>query len=85
MRADIFINTWKNTAVIPYSAFCSDESGEYVWMYENGIVSRIDVTPLYRYSKGIVVGDCFKGGEQLVKEPIEILYDGMTVSVSTEE
>lgn len=85
VRADIFVNTWKNTAVVPYSALCSDENGEYVWLYENGAVSRVDIDPQYRYTKGVVVEGVFKGGEQLVKDPGEMLYNGMVVSVSTEE
>ncbi|MBQ1955464.1 MAG: HlyD family efflux transporter periplasmic adaptor subunit [Clostridia bacterium] len=85
VRADIFINTWKNAAVIPYLAICSDETGEFVWLYENGRISRVNIFPEYRYAKGVVVTEGFKGGEQLVADPTDKLCNGMAVSIRTED
>ena len=85
VRADIFVNTWKDAAVIPYSALCSDGEGEYVWVYEDGTVVRTDIDSEYKFAKGVVVTGVFTGGELLVKDPDDGIYSGMAVSVSSEE
>ena len=79
VRADIFINTWKDATVIPYSAVYSENGKEYVWVFVDGIINKLEIEPVYKYTEGVVVEGLFNGGELIVNDPANEFRDGMSV------
>lgn len=81
IRADIFINVWKDAVVVPYSAVCCcDDGGEYVWVWNNGTAEKKQIDPVYEYAKGAVTCGELSAGVMLVDNPEDWLRDGMAVS-----
>lgn len=74
-----------NAVVIPVNAVQSDETGKYVFIAQNGgngktVARKIPVNIGDAYGSMVEVKTGLKGGEQIVSEGYQDLYDGQAIS-----
>lgn len=69
----------ENTLVLPYEYVQTDSEGDYVYVVENGIVVRKNVTIGIASSTEAQIVDGLNTGDKIVTGNYEILSDGMAV------
>jgi RND family efflux transporter MFP subunit len=69
----------ENTLVLPYEYVQTDSEGDYVYVVENGIVVRKNVTIGIASSTEAQIVDGLNAGDKIVTGNYEILSDGMAV------
>ena len=69
----------ENTLVLPYEYIQTDSEGDYVYVVENGIVVRKNVTIGIASSTEAQIVDGLNAGDKIVTGNYEILSDGMAV------
>ncbi len=74
-----------NAVVIPVNAVQSDETGKYVFIAQSGgngktVAKKITVNIGDAYGSMVEVKTGLKGGEQIVSEGYQDLYDGQAIS-----
>lgn len=82
MFAEVFLDTNDEEGVlIPGEALVMDGDKRFVWVVDNGRVSRREVAAGRSDGKNVIVSSGLKDGEEVATTNIDILKDGMTVSV----
>ena len=74
----------ENTLVLPYEYIQTDSDGDYVYVVENGIVTRKNVTIGIASSTQAQILEGLSEGEQVITSGYDTLAEGMTVAVMPE-
>lgn len=70
--ADIFLSEAREVLVLPYSAIGQDDSGEFVYVYENGKAVRREILTGAEFSDGAEITDGINSADIVFSDP-EIL------------
>ncbi len=68
-----------DTIVLPYELIQTDSTGDYVYVLENGLVTRKDVTIGISNSTDAQITDGLSVGEKVISSDVSILTEGMPV------
>lgn len=71
----------ENTLVLPYEYIQTDADGDYVYVVENGVVTRKNVTIGIASSTEAQITEGLSAGEQIITSGYDTLVEGMPVSV----
>ena len=70
-----------DTIVLPYEMVQTDSTGDYVYVLENGLVTRKDVTIGISTSTDAQITDGLSVGDQVISSDVSNLTEGMAVTV----
>ncbi len=68
-----------DTIVLPYELIQTDSTGDYVYVLENGLVTRKDVTIGISNSTDAQITDGLSVGDKVISSDVSILTEGMPV------
>ncbi|WP_022772900.1 efflux RND transporter periplasmic adaptor subunit [Butyrivibrio sp. AE2015] len=71
-----------NTIVLPYEYIQTDAEGDYVYVVENGVVTRKNVTVGISTSTEAQVIEGLSEGDEVISSDVSILTEGMAVAVN---
>jgi RND family efflux transporter MFP subunit len=71
-----------DTIVLPYEYIMTDSDGDYVYVVENGLVTRRNVTVGISSSTQAQIVDGLSIGEKVISADFDSLMDGMAVSIA---
>ncbi|SFC60242.1 efflux RND transporter periplasmic adaptor subunit [Butyrivibrio sp. YAB3001] len=71
-----------NTLVLPYEYVQTDSAGDYVYVVENGLVARKNVSIGIASSTDAQIVDGLSEGEQIITSGYDTLFEGMPVLVT---
>ena len=71
----------ENTIVLPYEYILTDSTGDYVYVVENGLVTRKDVTIGISNSTEAEIVEGLTAGDEVISSDTSILVEGMPVQV----
>ncbi len=74
-----------NTIVLPYELVQTDATGDYVYVLENGVVARRDVTIGISNSTEAQITEGLSEGDSVISSDVSTLIEGMAVSKMTEQ
>ena len=81
----VFLEEMPQTPVVPASAFMSDKEGSFVYVVDDNVCRRQEVTNIYQDGSIVGIGSGLKPGEQIVQTGGGTLADGQrVVAVPTE-
>ncbi len=75
----------ENTLVLPYEYVQTDSEGDYVYVVENGVVTRKNVTIGIASSTEAQILDGISAGDEIITSDYENLTEGMVVVVDTSD
>ncbi|RKM61345.1 efflux RND transporter periplasmic adaptor subunit [Butyrivibrio sp. CB08] len=70
-----------DTIVLPYEIIQTDSTGDYVYVLDNGVVARRDVTIGISTSTDAQIVEGLSVGDQVISSDVSMLTEGMAVSV----
>ena len=71
-----------NTIVLPYEYVQTDADGDYVYVVENGLVTRKDVTVGISTSTDAQIVEGLSEGDEVITSDATMLMEGMPVAVN---
>lgn len=71
-----------DTIVLPYELIQTDSTGDFVYVLENGVVTRKDVTIGISTSTDAQITDGLSVGDQVISSDVSLLTEGMAVVVA---
>ena len=71
-----------NTIVLPYEYIQTDAEGDYVYVVENGVVTRKNVTVGISTSTEAQVIEGLSEGDEVISSDVSMLTEGMAVAVN---
>ena len=71
-----------NTIVLPYEYIQTDAEGDYVYVVENGVATRKNVTVGISTSTEAQVIEGLSEGDEVISSDVSMLTEGMTVAVN---
>lgn len=75
----------ENTLVLPYEYVQTDSEGDYVYVVDNGVVTRKNVTIGIASSTEAQILDGISAGDQIITSDYDNLTEGMVVVVDTSD
>ncbi len=69
-----------DTIVLPYEYIQTDSTGDYVYVYDNGVVARKDVTIGISTSTDAQITEGLSAGDKVISSDVSNLSEGMVVS-----
>ena len=71
-----------DTIVLPYELIQTDSTGDFVYVLENGVVTRKDVTIGISTSTDAQITEGLSVGDQVISSDVSLLTEGMAVVVA---
>ena len=80
-RAELMTGHFRQVYSVPVAAVLNMDGGRFVYIYENGRISRSEVAQLHRMGDRLLLSSGVETGQQIVARDVAALSDGIQVEV----